>query len=379
MKIGIITFSLSNNYGAVLQTIGLSRAVENLGAVSEVYNYQDRARAYFGITGKKKIKHYAYLMLSMMMGAGKKNRAFDNFRKLYIPLTKKRYYNNLELRQDPGDYDVYMTGSDQVWNPNVFAFDLSYFLDFVPRGKTKVAYGPSFGKACFNGEYQKKCGELLLDYKYISVREQSGVGVVKELCGKEATCVLDPTLLLSINEWKEYAVNASLKSQKFNGILCYIMPGDSKVETAIENIAQKLHKKTNLPIMRLGIKDVFKFKYPSGETDISAGPAEFLAYFLGAKYVVTNSFHGTAFSVNFKKNFYVPINMEIPKEKALHERIVSLLDLLNANNHIINANDVILPQSEFNDSDKIRTLLDVEVEKSKAFLREAIGVADDNK
>lgn len=166
--------------------------------------------------------------------------------------------------------------------------------------------------------------------------------------------------------------DASDKAKNFKGILCYFMPGDALVNDAIENIAQQLHKTTGLPIMRIGFKEYQIFRYPKGETDIEAGPAEFLAYFSGAEYVVTNSFHGTAFALNFGKPCYNPINDTLPPEKALHERIVSLLTQTEATAQMLPASNPVLPESDDIDRQKSQALLQALREQSYAYLKEAL-------
>ena len=204
------------------------------------------------------------------------------------------------------------------------------------------------------------------------MREKSGEDIVKELCGKTATTCVDPALLLTRQQWQPMMETASEKAKNFNGILCYIMPGDKVVTDAIESVARQLHKKTGLPIMRLGIKEHKVFSYPAGETDIKAGPADFLAYFNGAQHVVTNSFHGTAFSVNFGKDCYIPINDTLPPEKALHERITSLLTQVEATEMMLPASKAVLPQDRRLDWDNISGNLSRLRQDAKAYLKNAL-------
>lgn len=345
MKTAIMTLALSDNYGAALQTCGLAHAIKSLGHEAKVYRYQNWSRITYGMSAVSRLKHKAFLLAKAILTQNQRKRRFNAFREAYIPLTDKLYGNNDQLRAAPGDYDVYISGSDQIWNPKLFIFDYSYFLDFVPKGKKKVSFASSFGKADFEESYKEKCGQLLSDFSYISVREKSGEAIVKELCGKKAVTSVDPSLLLTKQDWAPMMVSASSKAKAFNGILCYFMPGDDLVTDAIESVARQLHERTGLPIMRLGIKEHKVFSYPRVETDIKAGPAEFLAYFAGAQYVVTNSFHGTAFSINFGKECYIPINDTLPKEKALHERVTSLLTQAEATQLMLSASNPVLPEN----------------------------------
>lgn len=348
MKAAIMTLALSDNYGAVLQCYGLSKTLTNMGVDNELYRYQNWSRITYGMSAVSRAKYEGLRVAKFLLTGNERAKRFTAFRERYIPMTQKLYSNNAELRQAPGDYDVYISGSDQIWNPKLFVFDYSYFLDFVPEGKKKVSFASSFAKAEFEESYKEKCGKLLSEYSHISVREKSGETIVKELCGKDAVTSVDPTLLLTMEDWMPLTEFASEKAKNFNGILCYIMPGDKLVEAAIEKMAQQLHEKTGLPIMRLGIKEHKVFSYKADEVDIKAGPADFLAYFAGARYVVTNSFHGTAFSVNFGKEAYIPINDTLPPEKALHERMKSLLSQVDGEVLMIPASNPLLRERDLN-------------------------------
>lgn len=373
MKAAIMTLALSDNYGAALQSYGLSKTLTDMGVENEVYRYQDWSRITYGMSKVSRMKYEALKVAKFLLTGGARAKGFAAFREAYIPMTQKLYGNNAQLRQEPGEYDVYISGSDQIWNPKLFVFDYSYFLDFVPEGKKKISYASSFGKAGFEESYKEKCGQLLSQYSHISVREKSGEAIVKELCGKDAFTAVDPTLLLTREEWMPLTENASEESKKFNGILCYIMPGDKLVENAIESIAQQLHQKTGLPIMRLGIKEHKVFSYKKGETDIKAGPAEYLAYFAGAQYVVTNSFHGTAFSVNFGKEAFIPINDTLPPEKALHERVKSLLTQVGAEELMISASKPLLTERNL-DKEKIAANLAALRKRSMDYLKRALEI-----
>lgn len=373
MKIVIITTALSDNYGAALQTYALAEFLKQNGYYVDVYNYNNPKRISGSMTLKQNVIHRGLEFFKSIVTLGIKKKRFEEFRNQYIPLTKKKYKSNLELNQDYGDYDVYISGSDQIWNPDFFVFDTSYFLDFLPEDKFRISYASSFGKATFGSEkYSEKCGRLLSKYNYISVREKSGINIVNELCKQKAHLVLDPTLLLNSDSW----VNLCTKECKDKFILCYIMPGDKTVVAAIDTIARMLQDLSGLRILRIGIKEYEIFRYKRNEIDLCAGPIEFLNYFKHAEYVVTNSFHGTAFGINFQKKLYVPINDSLNSSKALHERIMSLLELFNAT-------EVLIPVSQIQDDFHLDTKqefmssvgekLELEREKSKQWLLNALN------
>lgn len=370
-SISIITLSLSNNYGAILQTYALSKILKNYHLKVEVLNYNDDRRFTTGLSFISRIKHIMWYIIRYLLTFKQKETKFDYFRNKYIPLTE-RYYRNIDLKSKLPIYDIYMSGSDQIWNPDLFQFDKSYFLDFAPVGAKKVAYASSFGKAYFPQELIPECKDLLADFSYISVREYSGIQIVKDICGKNAEHVLDPTLLLDREEWQKITTEASKKAKCFKGILCYIMPGDKEVEDTIEKVAQQLHFRTKLPIMRIGLKEYKVLKYGNKGCDITASPFDYIQYFLNAEYVVTNSFHGTAFSVNFSKEFYVIENSSLDSKLALYERMNSFLSKVNAMDCIVYTNNPIIPIKWPVDIDKCQEELKKQREYSLNYLKKSI-------
>ena len=373
MKISIMTLSMSPNYGAQLQSYALAKKISDLGADVEVYRYFDKRRITYGMPAAAKIKYHVWNGVKKILFGSKKEAGFKQFREKYVPMSSQTYRNNKELKDNPGDYDVFIAGSDQIWNPKIFKYDLSYFLDFVSENRKKISYASSFASKSFSSEYKERCAALLGEFDHISVRETSGAEIIKELCGKRAEVVLDPTLLLTMDDWRYITKTASEKSKGFSGILCYIMPGDKKVTDAMETIAQKLKKETGLPIMRLGIKEYDTFKYPKDEYDTKADPCDFVSYFMGAEYVVTNSFHGTAFSVNFGKKLIVPYNPALKDKSALHERMVSLLDIVELSGVLWPAGEEF-KEYKTQDITRATELLTEQRNKSLSYLKTALGV-----
>lgn len=371
MKASIMTLALSNNYGAVLQTYALAKKTQDFGVDTVVYKYNDTRRRTYGVPVYKKIISTAWHYAQDAFSLWQKRRGFNLFRRSFIPFTDKHYKNNEQLKSAPQDFDVFISGSDQIWNPDIFLYDTSYFFDFIPDNCKRISYASSFGKSTFNEQYKEKCGELLSKYSNISVREESGIEIVKELCGKDAECVLDPTLLLVADEWNVIADSAKDKAKNFKGILCYVMPGDEKVVSSIVKIAEKLKEQTGLPILYIGIKEYDIFKFGVKNCDIFVSPMDFVVYFKNAEYVVTNSFHGTAFSLIYNKRFYVPINDELKKGKALHERVLSITKKLGAENALVPTSNIELKEL---DLENIQNNLKIEREKSLKYLKDSLGI-----
>ncbi len=331
MKAGIITL-LSDNYGAVLQAYALTKAVEKNGIQAEIIHYNDKNRITYGLSPKRKLLHAGRNVLTLLLTGHRKHRKLEQFRRQHLPLSSVHYTTHTQLAAYPPLYDIYISGSDQIWNPDLFQFDYSYFLPFAPEGANKISYASSFGKASFAGRYAQTCGAMLKPYRHISVRETSGVPIVKMLCGKTAEVCLDPTFLLTKEEWQSLIQDYHGKYANKRYILMYVMPGDTKVTDAMEQTAQILSRRTGCPIMRLGQQEYELLRYGRKGCDPACGLDDFLCLFANAEYVVTNSFHGTAISLIFEKRFYVPINLQLENRQALHERTKSLVDILNIPN-----------------------------------------------
>ena len=327
----IITLQ-GDNFGATLQAVALNYIVNSYGITTENLDYNDIYRVKQGLTGFQKIKNSIWKNVMVRLIAGeKRKKSFDQFREKYLPLSDKSWNSKEKLMSNPPDYDVYISGSDQIWNPNVNQGDYNYLLAFVPDGKRKISYASSFGKKSLEKHLWNEYKNFLMRYDAIGVRETSGVDIIRTIAGLQAETVLDPTLLLDQNQWR---LMSGCTNEKEPYILTYYMPGDKKVCKAIASIAKKLSQKTNLHIINLGQREYYRL-LPWIDSRVTAGPAEFLNLFLNASYIITNSFHGTAFATNFHKPLCVPINGCLDNQTARHTRIVDYLHLIGLDNAIV--------------------------------------------
>ena len=298
------------NYGSILQAYATQYVIEQLGFNCEIIDYQypnswqfERGTKYFPLTWKNKIAK----LLGMSPMWRRRNK-LDKFIKQYMRLSPP--YNSPEsLEKAAPQYDIYMTGSDQVWNPYHTKGDPSFFLHFA-KGKRKVAYAASFAKNSLHEEYKPIYRNLLKDYQSISVRETGGCRIVKELIDRDVPVVLDPTLLLTGEQWGEF-VDKIMKKDGYKNwkyILVYMLNYAVDPSPVIYKIIEKIQKETGLPVISIGKLDDRKIKKYKKIED--AGIFEFLQLFRNASYVVTSSFHGTAFAVNFGKPFYSIIGID---------------------------------------------------------------------
>lgn len=305
MKIGILTFYCSDNYGAMLQAYGLKNFVKKINSDVEIVPYAPyyligrhwfipyypfksiRERFMWTLTG---IKHN----LQMKGDFIRQKSNMVRFRKQYL------VKNERSIRTIKGlkalDYDVYIVGSDQIWNPNItFGLRKPYFGAFCNSYKQKViSYAASLGGSKLSQAYDMEMRQLLCFVDAISVREASAVTYIKNLTDKEVSVVADPVFLLNAEQWEK----REIKPPKRRYILVY----DTERNNELNKFVKKLSNK-KIDVVEIKLRKAHDD--PDFSIDASAGPAEFLGYIHHAEYVVTNSFHATAFSIIFHKPFFV--------------------------------------------------------------------------
>lgn len=301
MKIGILTFVNTINYGAVLQAYALQNKINSFGIKAEIIEYVNlkiEQKEKNTIANKFSPK---YLVRKLVLGKAliKKEKKFKEYEEKYIHYGKK--LNSTSISQVNRYYDKFICGSDQVWNRKLIHEDWTYFLDFVEEDKKKVSYAPSFGNIPFPKSDYQEGARLLNKFRHLSVREVTGKKEIEKICGLKAQVVVDPTLLLSKEEWIQHI--------KFiPPIKEYILVYFPHNKKNVFNFVNKLKQKTGLPVIYLSISPRIQ---RGVKTIYDASPDEFLGWIYHAKYVVTGSFHGTAFSLNLEKQFYFePFGME---------------------------------------------------------------------
>lgn len=348
-KVGIITIVNVNNYGAELQAFATFRKLQLMGYNAEIINYlyykdwryidSKMSRSFNSMSIKGKIIYFAkYRVASFVLNkilpliCKDVKQRIANFNSFHQHNTRfsKLYKSMKDLYTDTPIYDVYMVGSDQVWNPNASSSIEPYFLTFAPHSALTVSYASSFGVSKIeNNSIANRIKLGLSSIKTISVRESSGVNLVKELTGRTAQLVCDPTLLLNKSEWTMFMKPVSNMPQRY--VLIYQLSESD----AIVKLATRIGKQEQIPVYRI-CKRAFKVKKDKGVVNIlNAGPSEFLSLITNASFIITNSFHGTAFSINFDVPFYTVVSAK----KKNNNRMESLLDYVGLGKRIVK-NDV---------------------------------------
>ncbi|MBE6716614.1 MAG: polysaccharide pyruvyl transferase family protein [Ruminococcaceae bacterium] len=295
MKIGILTFPKAINYGAALQAAALSRVLSDRSHdvyfLSHINKNTASASKVFDITKILNIKYSLAHIINLPV-AVKRKLNFSDF-------WKKHFRFDSAI---PHNYDLIITGSDQVWNYNLTGDDWFFYLDFEKNNTKKAAYSASFGLSEIATDRQDKIRTLINDIDFLSVREKTAAKLISELCEKEATVTVDPTLLLTKEQWCKFF---DKKEEKKGYIFVYTLFNSDK----IWEYAKFLSNKTGLPIKTISYSKLHRH---NAIYNFTAGPDDWVNYMLNADYVVTNSFHGVAFSINFNKNFF----FDMPPEKA---------------------------------------------------------------
>lgn len=356
MKFGIVTYHFVNNYGAALQTYALSQTITKLNDNEETkivdyrhwfIRFTDFVRM-FPITSNIKEIGTGITTFNQRVGRVKK---FDKFHNEEFNLTE-RYNTKGKLSKYPPNCDKFICGSDQIWNPILTMGVASpYYLGFAKNKEQKVSYAASFGISQVKGKHQKKMKKHFQDFKAISVREKEGVKLVDDIAGVEATQLIDPTFLLSKEEWSQLAIKPKFEEPY---ILIYIMQKNDSVYDYARKIKQALGIKV-VAISRYGYKPDFV-----DEVCIDVGPKEFLGLFENATFVCTNSFHGLAFSLIFEKQFCV-----IPSTR-FNSRIQNLIDLFE----IKQVNEITKEnlEGELYSKEKAKSVMENEKMKATTFL-----------
>lgn len=321
MKTGILTFANSINYGAALQALALKKSVESLGSEAVFIDHKcaaiDSASKLFDFKCALS-PAYTVAHLYNFPEALKRKRVFQKFWDTHFAFEG----------DDPSLYDAVITGSDQVWNYQLTGDDWFYFLDFPKNGTKKASYAASFGLSEVSEHCKEAVRPLLKDFDHISVREATAADIVEEITGNRPEVVLDPTLLLNQDDWMEFAD----KTVSGKG---YIFVYTIFNSDALWNFAYDLSEKTGLPIKTVSYS---KLHQHNAEYSFTAGPAQWLSFMKNADYVVTNSFHGFAFSVNFQKQFFYELP---PKSSGVGSRLYNIAETFGLQDREIGKADEI--------------------------------------
>jgi hypothetical protein len=381
MKIGILTQPLHNNYGGLLQAYALKEVLQSLGHEVIIINRQSKKASTF--------RKYGSVVKSILIGRTiapnvRLNESLKEvissetrkFREKFIPNLTNLITDN-EGMQDLNNmgFDAYVVGSDQCWRPRYSPSIRNYFLDFAINDNRvkRISYAASFGVSHweFTNEDTSACSELLKMFNVISVREDSAIDLIKNKLGRDdAIHVLDPTMLLRKEDYNNLVESENAPDSPGN-LNVYVLDKTTEKDMFVRQIEEELQLKAFevLPVKRLNEEKVTKgnkedFVYPN--------PAAWIRGFQDAKFVVTDSFHGTVFSILHNVPFIVIGNIErglsrfqsLLKMFGLEDRLITVVDSVNIDNF---ANKNI-------DWSRVNKILNNEREKSLDFLNKGLKI-----
>lgn len=338
MKIRLLTFHFSDNFGASLQAWGLRKWLKDQNYDAEFINYEPsyvenggNLNYKLSFKGNLTILYLRFkTFYQYIFGNKSQKKEFTEFRSLHLNIKSKKFRKNNHIKID-SNTDILICGSDQIWNPSdQYGLDKTYFLSFPGSNEIKkISYAPSFGSSSIPKKYHKELIKRLNSFDHISIRERNGKSFLNSLGFKNVTCVPDPTILCSNFDSLIHSSKSEDKYTNYENILfCYALRSDK----GIREVAERISKNKKLKI--LSPVSSFQLWKPIG-SKISPGPIDWLKLMYKSKYVVTNSFHGVAFSIILRKDFLV-----IPlagKKSPLNERKFNLLNYFGLQDRIISS------------------------------------------
>ncbi|MDJ0733593.1 MAG: polysaccharide pyruvyl transferase family protein [Nostocaceae cyanobacterium] len=360
MKVGIITFHHTVNFGATLQAYALWKTIKSLGHDVEIIDYRPYEAIKFYLREIQPINykmHINFQALPNLIKAWKMRQ----FLLSHIKLSQKKCFSRKNMHNLYQNYDVVVCGSDQIWCLDSFrGLDPAYFIDFINSKNTcrKISYAPSFGNTETLGKNRELINQFINNFDAISVRDNNSLRLLKEECNRQAEVVLDPSFLVEYDE----IISKPKVSDKY--LLIY---SNGQITPEDEDVIKVIAKEQNLAIFSIG-----KYSRVAHKNIIGVSPKEWLGYFSEAAYVVTNTYHGTIFSLKFKKPFTALAN--INKKNKTND----LLNILGLEKRLCYSEQVHIDFQTMNedilniDYDLVSHKIEKEVINSKNYLLEAL-------
>lgn len=376
-RIGIMTWYHYENYGTVLQASALYRVITKLGYQPELIQYTPKGNLVentpvnISYIVKKAINKFHNLK-NCLFFSSEKSKLFQKY--LSEMITETVPCNTFsELSDLNSTYDAFVCGSDQIWSP--LCFDEKYFLSFVSNKTKMIAYAPSIGTTKIENRTIKNQMKMLISrFNFLSVREKQAAQLIGSLCNKQATIVLDPTLLLNKTEWEEYLQLSEIENQKMipgDYVICYFL-GDYR--SSSRRVMKYLSKILKMPAY---VIPVFQWQSVSKSTvPFDVGPREFVSLIYNAKYVCTDSFHAMAFALNFGVPLVPFKRFRDNDPKSQNSRVMSLLSNFGLEGRLIDPRKKFDATTPFECiSDKTSLVLSEMRKKSIAYLQSALSSA----
>lgn len=368
MKISIITIHYIHNYGSVLQTYATQYLFEKAGYDVQIVDYvrpncrqenilagqcmQDQRSG--GVRSYPVIRHIMYYKRKYYLK--RCDSVFHAFIAKYIHLSQP--YNTMEsLMQDPPIADVYCTGSDQMWN-SIWNDGIlkEHFLVYAPAGKKRIAFSTSFGRTELDKSELEITRSFIQKYDAISVREKSALDLLEQMGYRNGVHILDPTLIMTANDWASQL--SIIPKINYRYVLTYGLNDNQELGT----FARKIAKDNGLRLINIGLS--WRAYFNPGKTIQLPSVATFLSLIKHADYIVTDSFHGTAFSLNFNRQFFVFY------PGRFSTRLQSILSLTHQEHRAVSDCTADWKKIKPIDYTEVNTILARERQKARRFIEE---------
>ena len=366
----LITWT-SGNYGTVLQAYAMSQILKLQGFKTEIissfpleYSVRSYFRYWFIKSGlAEKVNGLKGFPIPL------RHQRMNDFKKRYLKIVT--LYSRCQIKNIVKRNDVFITGSDQIWN-TYHHWNPNFFLSFV-KGKKKIAYSSSIGTEHINPKYCENVKSFLSEFSHIAVRELSAVREISQLTGKsDVQQVLDPVFLLSADEWAKFAPSNEIKVRREDEyLLCYLIASNEQYKQQLYEISKHYGCENKIVVIP-------SFENPDFFNDKDnviimkdAGPEDFVWLFRNAKCVCTDSFHATALAIKFNKQFVELKRFDDNDPKSQNSRLYDLLSSLHIDNKMYNRFD----ESWKTDIDynAVNKLLEKEIERSIEYLHNALN------
>lgn len=325
-RIGVLTYTNTTNYGAILQSIALKRVIEGFNYECDIINYSCEA-----VKKRERLLNNEQLISAKTVAKNLTLLPINIIKKIKISsfikgnnIQTEKQYNRETIKATTEQYDTYIVGSDQVWNPKLNGNDLTYMLNFVDKCK-KISYAASIGNCDLIEQHMDYYDNYIKKFDHIGIREKKSCEVINDTFDVKASFTLDPTMLIEKKEWLKISnYNSNRRKTKRNYLLLYFIHNGEKTFSKARYIAHELGydiiylNNYGRPVR--GMKNIY-----------SVTPYDFINYINDAKLIITGSFHGIAFSINQNKQFLVEL---ANNKNNVNERIQNLIDIFSLNNAI---------------------------------------------
>ncbi|QQO62349.1 polysaccharide pyruvyl transferase family protein [Providencia manganoxydans] len=331
-SVGVLTMHRVINYGSFLQAYATQKIVTDLGFKCEIIDYVFPNEWHYthGLNKNKNLKKFISdnIYKLGLIKSHRKRKHINNAIKKYLHLSPI-YRNPTQITNTPPNYDIYITGSDQTWNTKHTRGDTTFLLSFAPNNSKKISFSASIAGDSLDDVYRDNFQKYLRKYDAISIRDSNGNKVIEEMINRPAEITLDPTLILDHNSWATFASYGTPRFQESNYIVFYLITHSFDPTPYIYELLKKLQEKVGLKVYSFTkIPEQFNIDYINC-SDICI--EHFIQLFKNASFVVTSSFHGTAFSANFG----IPMYSVVDDINNRDDRQASLLSKLGISNCLV--------------------------------------------